>query len=263
MKKIEKGKYGLIGHTGFIGTTLKKQYQFDAFYNSSNIETIQDNEFDLLVCAGAQAKKWMANKYPEKDRQSIQGLIKSLSKVSCKNFILISTVDVFKDPHGVNELSEINIDNLHPYGLNRRELEIFVEAKFSNTLIVRLPGLIGPGLKKNIIYDLHNRNNLEIVDSRNIFQFYPVINLWDDIQIARRLETNVIHLTSEPLSVREISKEAFGKDFNNPLDNKVISYNFESIFATQMGGEGSYTYSKRESLQSIRFYAQTEPISNN
>ena len=28
MKKIEKGKYGLIGHTGFIGTTLKKQYQF-------------------------------------------------------------------------------------------------------------------------------------------------------------------------------------------------------------------------------------------
>ena len=263
MKTIKEINYGLIGHTGFIGSTLKRQYKFNCLYNSSNIKTIHNKDFDFLICAGAQAKKWMANKYPKEDRESIQSLIKSLSKVSCKNFILISTVDVFKNPMGVNELSEINIDDLHPYGLHRRELEVFVESKFSNSLIVRLPGLVGPGLKKNIIYDLHNRNNLEEIDSRNIFQFYPVINLWDDIQIAKRLDTKVIHFTSEPVSVSEISVSAFGKDFNNTLDKIPTSYNFESLFANQMGGEGSYTYNKRESLQSIRFYAQTEPLSNN
>ena len=263
MKKTEGGNYGLIGHTGFIGSTLKRQYQFNSLYRSTDIQKIQDKEFDLLVCAGAQAKKWMANKYPEEDQKSIQILINSLSKVSCKNFILISTVDVFNNPTGVNELSEININDLHPYGLNRRELEIFVKSKFANSLIVRLPGLVGAGLKKNIIYDIHNRNNLEIIDSRNMFQFYPVVNLWNDIQIAIGLGNDVIHLNAEPLSVREISKEAFGKDFNNTLEKKPISYNFESIFASQMGGKGSYTYSKRESLQSIRFYAQTEPLSNN
>ena len=116
--------------------------------------------------------------------------------------------------------------------------------------------------KKNIIFDIHNRNNLEIIDSRNVFQFYPVINLWNDIKIAKQLGTNIIHLTAEPLGVGEISKKAFGKEFSNTLEKKPISYNFESIFATQMGGKGSYTYSKRESLQSIRFYAQTEPLLN-
>jgi hypothetical protein len=43
----------LIGYTGFVGTTLMKQTQFDDFYRSTNISDIKGKKFDLVVCAGA------------------------------------------------------------------------------------------------------------------------------------------------------------------------------------------------------------------
>ena len=251
-------KKALIGHTGFVGTTLKKQYKFDSFFRSNNIHTIKGKEFDLVVCAGAQAKKWLANQNPKKDKESIETLMDALHYVNCKKIILISTVDVFANSIGVNEKTDINLNELNPYGLHRRELEVFIKTYFQNYLIIRLPGLVGPGLKKNIIFDLHNNNNLSKVDCRGIFQFYPMVNLWYDIQIANHIGKNIVHLTAEPLSVSEISEKAFGFKFDNVIDNNYSKYDFQTIYSDKMGGTGNYNYSKKQSLQAIRSYVQTE-----
>jgi hypothetical protein len=42
------------------------------------------------------------------------------------------------------------------YGRNRRALEAFCADRFDDCLIVRLPALFGPGLRKNFIFDLLN-----------------------------------------------------------------------------------------------------------
>lgn len=49
----------LIGHTGFVGSNLREQHEFDVFFNSRNIEEIKGGEFDLLVCAGVNAVNGM------------------------------------------------------------------------------------------------------------------------------------------------------------------------------------------------------------
>ncbi|CAK2409797.1 hypothetical protein VCRA2116O29_140106 [Vibrio crassostreae] len=126
---------------------------------------------------------------------------------------------------------------------------------FNDYLIVRLPGLVGPGLKKNIIFDFLNKNNLDEIESRGVFQFYPMVNLWPDIQSAIRAGLNLIHLTSEPVSVKEIAKEAFGLTFNNEASGSPATYNFQTCHATQ----NRYQYSKKETLLAIRAYAQSEP----
>jgi len=255
----ESGKRGLIGHTGFVGSILKKQHHFDSFFRSADIHTIANQEFDLVVCAGAPAKKWLANQRPVEDRESIEKLINALSCIRCEKFVLVSTVDVFSDPNGVDESSSVETNGLHPYGLHRRELEEFVQRQFDSSLILRLPGLVGPGLKKNIIYDIHNNNDVAKIDSRSVFQFYPMVNLWTDVRKALGLGITLLHLTSEPLSVRQVSEEGFGILFNNPIVDCPPIYDFQTALADQMGGEGRYTYSKRESLQAVRAYAQTEP----
>ena len=51
------GSNALIGYTGFVGTALARQHDFDAFYNSKNIETIKGEHFNLVVCAGAYGLK--------------------------------------------------------------------------------------------------------------------------------------------------------------------------------------------------------------
>ena len=253
-------KNALIGYSGFVGSTLLKQTNFDYLYRSTNISDIQNKSFDAVICAGAPAVKWMANKNPENDRGSIKSLISHLSTVKCRVFILISTVDVFNDPVNVNESSLIDTSGLCPYGLHRYELEQYVRNTFENHLIVRLPGLVGPGLKKNIIYDLLNRNNLDVVDCRSLFQFYPMVNLWSDIQIALSHSYTLVHLTSEPVSVECIARECFSLDFNNKALGAPIKYDFKSELGHVFSSNTQYQYTKKEVLLAIRAYAQSEVI---
>ncbi|MGQ0286877.1 NAD-dependent epimerase/dehydratase family protein [Pasteurellaceae bacterium 22721_9_1] len=247
----------LIGYTGFVGNTILKQKKFECLFNSKNIAEIDNQEFELVVCSAAPAQKWLANKEPDNDLKIINGLIEHLKTIKCNTFILISTVDVFKDPIDVDEDTAINEENLQPYGLHRRYLEKFVESHFENYLIVRLPGLVGPGLKKNIIFDFLNNNNLNMIDSRGIFQFYPMVNLWSDIQVALENKLHLIHLTSEPISVEEVAKNGFGFKFEQSLINPPAKYDMQSKFAVLYGAE-KYQYSKKETLLAIRAYAQSE-----
>lgn len=250
----------LIGFSGFVGSTLLKQSSFSSLYRSTNIQNIEGQSFDTVVCAGAPAQKWLANKEPEDDLQKINKLIEHLKSIKCNKFILISTVDVFKSPNGVNEQTLVEEQGLHAYGSHRRLLEKFVESHFSNYLIVRLPGLVGPGLRKNIIFDFLNNNDVQKIDSRNIFQFYPMVNLWFDIQVALDAGIQLIHLTSEPVSVSEVSHKGFGKEFNQELEVNPVKYDMRSIHSDLFNKSGDYQYSASEVIQSIRCYAQSEPL---
>ncbi len=250
---------GLIGNSGFVGSTLLKQTNFDALYRSTNVNEIDGKAFDAVVCCAAPAQKWIANREPVADRQNIEGLIEHLATVFCKTFILISTVDVFKSPIGVDEETPVVEDGLHAYGLHRRLLEKFVQSHFANHLIVRLPGLVGPGLRKNVIFDFLNDNNFHAIDSRGVFQFYPMVNLWYDIQIALNAGLKLVHLTAEPISVADVSAQGFGKLFEHPLAGNSAIYDLRTRHANVFGAPGNYQYSRRETLQAIRAYAQSEP----
>jgi hypothetical protein len=253
----------LIGYSGFVGSTILKQTSFEYLYRSSNISDIKDISFGTVVCAGVSAQKWIANNDPETDKIKIEGLMTHLKSMFCHTFILVSTVDVFKDPVGVDENTNINESGLQAYGLHRRLLEKFVENHFPNYLIVRLPGLVGAGLRKNIIFDFLNHNNLHTIESRSFFQFYPMINLWGDIQTALNAGLNLVHLTAEPISVADISKKGFDRPFDNELSNPPVNYDMRTIHAKTFGASGYYQYSACETLEAVRHYAQSENISIN
>ncbi len=256
MKKLK----ALIGYTGFVGSTLLKQHSFEYCFRSSTISQIDSQEFDLVICSAAPAQKWIANREPEADLNKIEDLITHVKTIQCKKFVLISTVDVFKNSVGANEDFPVDEDGLHPYGLHRRILEKFVEDRFPNHLIVRLPGLVGPGLRKNVIFDFLNNNNLHAIESRGVFQFYPMVNLWYDIKTALNADLKLVHLTAEPISVADVSVHGFGKIFENKLVTPPAAYDFQSNHAALFGGHGRYQYSRRETIQAIRAYAQSEPL---
>jgi nucleoside-diphosphate-sugar epimerase len=250
----------LIGFSGFVGSTLLRQANFEALYRSTNIHEAKNRRFNMVVCAGAPAQKWIANREPLNDQKKINSLINSLQTVKCEKFILISSVDVFSSPVDVDEESPVEEAGLHPYGLNRRLLEKFVEQNFPRHLIVRLPGLVGPGLRKNVIFDLLNKNNLQEIEGRDIFQFYPMVNLWYDIQTALEANLSLIHLTAEPISVADISLQGFGKTFTQSFLRPPIRYNMRTRYAKIFGSVNFYQYAARETIQAIRAYAQSEPV---
>lgn len=250
----------LIGHSGFVGSTLLKQTRFEAMFRSTNIQEIAGRDFDTVVCAGAPAQKWIANKDPRADLEKIRQLMAHLGSMQCRTFVLISTVDVFQHPIGVREDSPVPVEGLHAYGLHRRYLEEFVQERFANHLIVRLPGLVGPGLRKNVIFDLHNANQLHAIESRGCFQFYPMVNLWSDIGTALKARLKLVHLTAAPITVAQVAQEGFGQTFTQTLEGRdPATYDMQTLHAEVFGGQGAYQYSQRETLQAIRSYAQWEP----
>lgn len=146
----------LVGYTGFVGSNIYAEGNFDAVYNSKNIKEAYGTNPDLLIYAGLPAEKYLANNEPEKDMEQILQAEKNIAYINPKKLVLISTIDVFKNPRDVDETSRIDTENLHAYGYNRYQLEIWTRENYPDALIVRLPGLFGINLKKNFIYDLVN-----------------------------------------------------------------------------------------------------------
>ena len=148
----------LVGYTGFVGSNIYAAAgdKIDAVYNSKNIEEAYGTDPDLLIYAGLRAEKYLANNAPEKDMELILQAENNIAKINPKKLALISTIDVFKVPKNVDENSEIDTENLHTYGYNRYQLELWAREKYPDALIIRLPGLFGKNIKKNFIYDLMN-----------------------------------------------------------------------------------------------------------
>ena len=143
----------LVGYTGFVGSNLAASTDFDGLYNSKNISEAYGTQPDLLIYAGVPAAKYLANKAPEEDLTVIRQAEENISEIAPKKLVLISTIDVFPVPAGVDESTSPAISD-EAYGRNRRELEIWTREHYPDALIVRLPALFGLNLKKNFIYDM-------------------------------------------------------------------------------------------------------------
>lgn len=247
----------IIGYTGFVGGNLVRQSQFDQMYNSKNIESIAGKKVKLLVCSGVPAVKWLANKDPITDLKSINRLRNCISKASVQKFILISTVDVYPSPVQVNEDTEIELNQLQPYGKHRLELEMFVKDNFDTT-IIRLPGLFGDGLKKNIIYDFLYDNMMDKIHKDSFFQFYNLDKLWRDIEICLKHGLKLVNFATEPTSVQEVASVAFGLNFNNEPDSFPARYDFRTKYSNIFGISTPYIYSKEQILQDLQQFVKKQ-----
>src|SRR5215467_1316058 len=121
----------LIGFTGFVGSNLAAQRPFAFAYNSKNIAEIENRTFDLLIFAGADSRKWLANQRPAEDWASIQRAIAPLGSVSAQQAVLISTIDVIPVTESDRgELANCDTGETSPYGRNRRLLEVHFLQRF-------------------------------------------------------------------------------------------------------------------------------------
>jgi hypothetical protein len=199
------GRRALIGR-GFVGQNLDKPGRFTDHYHSKNIQDMSGH-YDLIVIAAPNASKYLANAYPREDYKAIDEICKVLQQVSAEKVVLISTIDATR---------------LHPYGKHRLELEGFVLGRFPNALILRLPAVFGPGLKKNVLFDLLDREKRKhswcgtcafglMNHPDNRYQWFNIEKLWYYIQsyVNGTLLPGTHRLYSESISVGELIERFF------------------------------------------------------
>lgn len=244
----------LIGHTGFIGSNLATQMVFQDFYNSKNIEEIRGKEYDLVISAANPGVKWRVNQEPEKDWANISKFMEIIKTIKVGVFVLISSIDVYKNPQDVDEESPILMNNAPwaagPYGQHRFQLENFIQQQFKKHLIIRIPIIYGPNFRKNIIYDVLNNHEVGKIDPTARLQFYHIKHLTTDIQTATMANLQLLNLATTPIVVKELFVEALGLTLDNtPGPGRV--YDMKTKYANCFGKSGNYISDRFEVVKDL------------
>jgi hypothetical protein len=165
---------------------------------------------------------------------------------------------VYKNASAATEKTQIEIKGLTPYGIHRYELEEFCSSRFDTT-IIRLPGLFGKGLKKNVIYDLIHNNNVDKIHSEGVYQYYNLADIWKDIETAVDSNLKLVNFATEPVSTKEVAAECFGMDFDNaPEGVQPAFWDMHTIHADKYGASGNYIRSKQKVIEDIKSYVISE-----
>jgi hypothetical protein len=245
----------LIGNTGLIGTTLRDYIKFDYEFNSSNINELLQisntgNDLDIYL-ACLPANKWIVNQNAQKDLENIFSILNIISKKEYRNIILCSTIDIYNSaPLLSNEDYEPNIESLN-YGSNRLLFERLVtkDLTYDKLLILRLPALFGNHLKKNILFDLLNDNQISKINYNSKFQWYNLENISLDIVKYLSITNDkvcIANLFTEPIDTYMLLK-FFNKDKSDVNgDADAIVYDFTTKFS-----ESNYICGKQTVLSDI------------
>ncbi|OIO60689.1 MAG: hypothetical protein COZ46_01545 [Verrucomicrobia bacterium CG_4_10_14_3_um_filter_43_23] len=255
MKKFKNA--ALIGFTGFVGSNLREQFRFDGEFNSANIASLKDSTYHTVICAGIPAKKWIANQHPEEDRKNIEALAEHLKGASIKRFVLISTIDVYPSPIDFNEDFDPSEEENHPYGVNRIWFENFIKQTFPIHYIIRLPGLFGNYLKKNVLFDLLNDNCLEQINPDSSFQYYYLKNLKSDIAKMIDNDIRVINFATEPIKTSAIIERFFKDKAVGQKKSNTSLYAFRSKYDRLWNGQHGYLYNADQIMRELGEFVAT------
>ena len=241
----------LIGNTGLVGQTLKESINFDFEYNSKSIHSYSPPDGCDLYLSCLPSTKWLINKDTKTDIETIVNIIKLIGNIKYKNIYVISTIDVYgNSPIGVDEDFDPIFKDFS-YGSNRYLFEKMVVKHliYDNVKVFRLPALFSKNIKKNILYDLLNNNNIQMINKNSSFQWYNLNDLVDDINdYDKRYPNDVIfNLFTEPLDSEEIINLF-------PLHKEKVSHSdikIEYNYITKYSSTG-YIKSKDIILQEIK-----------
>lgn len=242
----------LVGHTGLVGGNLAAKRDYDVQVNSSNPHALE-GAFGRVVFSAARAEKWRANQDPEADSAHVAELEAMLAGFTCEQLVLVSTVDVYPQPIGVDEGTAIEVGQQSAYGAHRLRLERTALRLHPRVLVIRLPGLFGPGLKKNVLHDLMHRHRLEHIQPRSVFQYYDLRRFADDVDLAVEAGVELANLATEPIETGRVMREVFELE-PRPSDSPVVRYDMRTVHSAVFGGRGDYVVSADAVIEGIRSF---------
>lgn len=159
----------VIGGHGFIGNALST-YLSGVGHVCSRIgrsDPLPKGPVDVLLDCNGEGRRFWANENPEENYvRSVASVEARLNAVSCDVYVYLSTVDVYGDGRGKSALSredsEVDLDAIDTYGRHKALAEKMVLDHAARPLVIRCATLIGPGLRKNPVFDLLNDQPLRM-----------------------------------------------------------------------------------------------------
>ena len=161
----------LIGAQGFVGSAfarlLKSRKGIELTeVTRQNYARLSGARSDIVIDAAGNSLKFLADREPVKEFDgSVAHRLRTLFDFPAEFHLHISSADVYSDltsPERTREDSAIDLARTSHYGMHKLLAEQLVRHYAKRWLIVRLAGMVGPGLKKNPVFDILNGHPLRI-----------------------------------------------------------------------------------------------------
>ncbi|MCI8811493.1 MAG: NAD(P)-dependent oxidoreductase [Oscillibacter sp.] len=109
------------------------------------------------------------------------------------------------------------------------------------------------------IMEMHQCTSLRFTDSRNVYAYYDLSWLKDDLRRILQHRIPIIHMATEPMTAAELAEKAFHIPFTNEDRGKapLVSY-AKSKYDSLWNGFDGYLYSKRQVIEQLIRFDKTE-----
>jgi len=250
----------VTGCSGFIGSSLvnhykklnmevdgidikdKKSITVDNFYayngSQKELETIFENGYDICVnCAGSPSVKFSFEHPLEDYELNTEITFKFLAALKVKNpeckFFSLSSAAVYGNPEKLPVKEDAQVHPISPYGYHKHISEIICKQYRAyygvRTFSLRLFSVYGPGLRKQIFWDLYKKsqksNTVKVFgtggETRDFIFIDDLVKAIELITLNDKLDAQVVNIANG--NQVKISKAV--EIFFQQLD-KDISYEF-------------------------------------
>lgn len=178
----------LIGSRGTVGSSLLDSMTFDHVFNSDNIQDLVHWQFDQVVIAAPSGNRLAINRGHTTDSKDVETIIQCVQRARPRHTVILSSVD------SVTATQTL-------YGHNRAALEHWLLESVP-AAVLRLSTLIGPRIKKNVLYDIKHGQFLDQIDGGAETQWCILADLPE--LIAQAEPWTVRNIVSEPIAHSEI-----------------------------------------------------------
>ena len=214
----------VLGSAGFVGSAIVAE----AHARGLNVCEIDKDTYQSglaarwLINANGNSKKFLAREQPALEFDlSVRSVMQSLQDFRVERYCFLSTIDVYdnvRDPAANAEDAPIRRDRLSAYGLHKLIAEDLVRHYAPQWLILRMGGFVGPGLRKNSIYDLLKGQPLRVhPDSRYQYQHTRALAATALDLLQTGSTRDIWNAAGDgTVSVREIAAWIFGAQLPEP-----------------------------------------------
>ena len=152
----------LIGGKGLIGSAFVRYFKRKKIFfkniTRKNKKKFFNKKCDLIIdCNGNGSKRFGIN-FPLMDfKASVESVVENLYKIKFNKYLYISSCQVYTNLTNEkysDESSNFHHKKINSYGFNKLVAEKYVKKLAKKYLIIRLPYVIGPNLKRNPFYDI-------------------------------------------------------------------------------------------------------------
>jgi nucleoside-diphosphate-sugar epimerase len=153
----------VIGANGFVGSAFVRRLQArpDVELAAVTRETyarFRGRASDVVIDAAGNSRKYFAEQDPAAEFEaSVTHRLRTLLDYPAPLHLHLSSVDVYQhlaSPATTREDAPVDVPGNSRYGAHKFLAEQLVRQYAPRWLIVRLAGMVGPGLRKNPVYDI-------------------------------------------------------------------------------------------------------------